>query len=73
MHWNLHMEISAGEKDYKLVGEQARRIFACRLTFVTEVPGAELRQTQFRILLTPGVLDAKSHSLTRVPFPTSVR
>jgi hypothetical protein len=45
MHaWLSRMEISAGGKNYKLVGEQARRISACRLTFVTEVPGAEFRQ-----------------------------
>lgn len=45
MHaWLSRMGISAGGKNYKLVGEQARRISACRLTFLTEVPGAELRQ-----------------------------
>jgi hypothetical protein len=38
------MGIPAGGKNYKLVSEQARRISACRLTFLTEVPGAELRQ-----------------------------
>jgi hypothetical protein len=38
------MGIPAGGKNYKLVGEQARRISACRLTFLTEVTGAELRQ-----------------------------
>lgn len=44
MHaWLSRMGISAGGKNYKLVGEQARRISACRLTFLTEVPGAELR------------------------------
>ncbi|MEA2738302.1 MAG: hypothetical protein QOH05_1609 [Acetobacteraceae bacterium] len=45
MHaWLSRMGISAGGKNYKLVGEQARRISACRLTFLTEVPGAEFRQ-----------------------------
>jgi hypothetical protein len=45
MHaWLSRMEISAGGENYKLVGEQARRISACRLTFMTEVPSAEFRQ-----------------------------
>jgi hypothetical protein len=45
MHaWLSRMGIPAGGKNYKLVSEQARRISACRLTFLTEVPGAELRQ-----------------------------
>ena len=45
MHaWLSRMGIPAGGKNYKLVGEQARRISACRLTFLTEIPGAELRQ-----------------------------
>jgi hypothetical protein len=45
MHaWLSRMEISTGGKNYRLVGEQARRISACRLTFLTEVPGAEMRQ-----------------------------
>jgi hypothetical protein len=45
MHaWLSRMDISAGGKNYKLVTEQARRISACRLTFLTEIPGAELRQ-----------------------------
>jgi hypothetical protein len=45
MHaWLSRMGISGGGKNYKLVGEQARRISACRLTFLTEIPGAELRQ-----------------------------
>src|SRR6516162_953908 len=45
MHaWLARMGIPAGGKNYKLVSEQARRISACRLTFLTEVPGAELRQ-----------------------------
>lgn len=44
MHaWLSRMGISAGGKNYKLVGEQARRISACRLTFLTEVPRTELR------------------------------
>jgi hypothetical protein len=45
MHaWLSRMDIPTGGKNYKLVGEQARRISACRLTFLTEIPGAELRQ-----------------------------
>jgi hypothetical protein len=45
MHaWLARMGISGGGKNYKLVSEQARRISACRLTFLTEIPGAELRQ-----------------------------
>ena len=45
MHaWLSRMGISAGGKNYKLVGEQARRISACRLTFLTDLSGAELRQ-----------------------------
>ena len=48
--WPVHARLvvphghSRGGKNYKLVGEQARRISACRLTFLTEIPGAELRQ-----------------------------
>jgi hypothetical protein len=45
MHaWLSRMGIPAGGKNYTLVSEQARRISACRLTFLTEMPGAELRQ-----------------------------
>jgi hypothetical protein len=45
MHaWLSRMGIPAGGKNYKLVAEQAGRISACRLTFLTEMPGAELRQ-----------------------------
>lgn len=45
MHaWLARMGIGTGGKNYKLVTEQARRISACRLTFLTEIPGAELRQ-----------------------------
>lgn len=62
MHaWLARMEISAGGKNYKLVSEQARRISACRLTFLTEVPGAEVRQNgafvQTAITLTPAADD----------------
>ncbi len=58
MHaWLSRMGIPGGGKNYKLVGEQARRISACRLTFLTEIPGAELRQNgafvQNAIALTP--------------------
>jgi len=45
MHaWLSRMDIPTGGKNYKLVSEQARRISACRLTFLTELEGAELRQ-----------------------------
>lgn len=45
MHaWLSRMGIPGGGKNYKLVSEQSRRISACRLTFLTEVPGAEFRQ-----------------------------
>lgn len=45
MHaWLSRMGISAGGRNYKLVGEQARRISACRLTFLTNLDGAEMRQ-----------------------------
>ena len=45
MHaWLTRMGISGGGKNYRLVSEQARRISACRLTFLTEIPGAEFRQ-----------------------------
>ena len=45
MHaWLARMGISGGGKNYRLVSEQARRISACRLTFLTEIPGAEFRQ-----------------------------
>lgn len=59
MHaWLSRMGISAGGRNYKLVSEQARRISACRLTFLTEIPGAELRQNgafvQDAITLTDG-------------------
>jgi hypothetical protein len=62
MHaWLSRMEISTGGKNYRLVSEQARRISACRLTFLTEVPGAEMRQNgafvQNAITLTPDADD----------------
>jgi hypothetical protein len=41
--WMTRMSLSAGGKTYQLVGEQARRISACRLTFFTELTNAELR------------------------------
>jgi hypothetical protein len=58
MHaWLSRMGVPGGGKNYKLVGEQGRRISACRLTFLTEIPGAELRQNgafvQNAITLTP--------------------
>jgi Plasmid encoded RepA protein len=45
MHaWLTRLGISGGGRNYKLVAEQAHRISACRLTFLTELDGAELRQ-----------------------------
>jgi hypothetical protein len=41
--WMTRMSLSAGGKTYQLVAEQARRISACRLTFFTDLTGAELR------------------------------
>ncbi len=62
MHaWLARMGIPRGGKNYRLVGEQSRRISACRLTFLTEMPGAELRQNgafvQNAITLTPAADD----------------
>jgi hypothetical protein len=49
-----------------LVLEQARRISACRLTFLTEIPGAELRQNgafvQDSITLTAAT-DKRQHAV----------
>jgi hypothetical protein len=69
MHaWLSRMGISGGGRNYKLVGEQARRISACRLTFLTDLNGAELRQNgafvQNAITLT-GVTDARQPTLWR--------
>jgi hypothetical protein len=45
MHaWLSRMGIPAGGKNYKLVAKQAGRIPACRLPFLTEMSGADLRQ-----------------------------
>ncbi len=41
--WMTRMSLSAGGKTYQLVGEQARRISGCRLTFFTDLTTAELR------------------------------
>ena len=67
MHaWLSRMGIPAGGKNYKLVGEQAHRISACRLTFLTEMPGAELRQNgafvQNAITLTAAADERQRHS-----------
>jgi hypothetical protein len=69
MHaWLSRMGISGGGRNYKLVGEQARRISACRLTFLTDLNGAELRQNgafvQNAITLA-GVTDARQPTLWR--------
>ena len=43
--WMTRMSLASGGRNYQLVAEQARRISACRLTFLTDlVGGAELRQ-----------------------------
>ena len=41
--WMTRMSLSAGGKTYQLVGEQARRISGCKLTFFTDLANAELR------------------------------
>jgi hypothetical protein len=42
--WMMRMSLASGGRNYQLVAEQARRISACRLTFLTDlVGGAELR------------------------------
>ena len=43
--WMTRMSLASGGRNYQLVAEQARRISACRLTFLTDLTGgAELRQ-----------------------------
>lgn len=42
--WMVRMSLASGGRNYQLVAEQARRISACRLTFLTDLTGgAELR------------------------------
>ena len=41
--WISRMSMTVGGKTYQLVREQARRISACRLTFLTSAAGAEQR------------------------------
>jgi hypothetical protein len=41
--WIGRMSVSVGGRTYQLVREQARRISACRLTFLTTASGAEQR------------------------------
>ncbi len=42
--WMTRMSLASGGRNYQLVAEQARRISACRLTFLTDLAGgAELR------------------------------
>lgn len=61
------MGIPRGGKNYRLVGEQSRRISACRLTFLIEMPGAELRQNgafvQNAITLTADADDDRQRAL----------
>ena len=43
-NWMTKMSLASGGRNYQLVAEQARRISACRLTFLTDLTGgAELR------------------------------
>jgi hypothetical protein len=42
--WLGRMSLAAGGMTYRVVGEQARRISACRLTFFTNLGGAQHRQ-----------------------------
>ncbi|MDQ2802863.1 MAG: replication protein RepA [Pseudomonadota bacterium] len=43
-NWMARMSLATGGRNYHLVAEQARRISACRLTFLTDLTGgAELR------------------------------
>ncbi len=42
--WLGRMELAAGGMTYRVVGEQAKRISACRLTFFTDLGGAQHRQ-----------------------------
>lgn len=42
--WMTRMSLASGGRNYQLVAEQARRISACRLTFLTDLTGgSELR------------------------------
>jgi len=42
--WMTRMSLASGGRNYQLVAEQARRISACRLTFLTDLTGgAEMR------------------------------
>lgn len=42
--WMTRMSLASGGRNYQLVAEQARRISACRLTFLTDLAGgAEMR------------------------------
>jgi hypothetical protein len=42
--WMTRMSLASGGRNYQLVAEQARRISACRLTFLTDLTGGtELR------------------------------
>jgi hypothetical protein len=41
--WMTRMSLASGGRNYQLVAEQARRISACRLTFLTDLSGAEMR------------------------------
>jgi hypothetical protein len=42
--WVGRMSLAVGGRTYQIVTEQARRISACRLTFFTDLDGAERRQ-----------------------------
>ena len=61
--WMTRMSLSAGGKTYQLVGEQARRISGCRLTFFTDLTTAELRSN--------GAFRPEQHLPGRVGGPAS--
>jgi hypothetical protein len=42
--WMLRMSLASGGRNYQLVAQQARRISACRLTFLTDLQAGERRQ-----------------------------
>ena len=63
-NWMARMSLATGGRNYHLVAEQARRISACRLTFLTDLAGgAEYRRNgafvQDAISLAGGANDAQ--------------
>ena len=43
-NWMHRLSLASGGRNYQIVAEQARRISACRLTFLTEIQAGERRQ-----------------------------